>query len=90
MPRPAHKPPVKNWLIEAAHRMLQNNLGPDATRDPDNLIVYGGRRERLLRATPWPGAGAGAKRRVAMRSEISFSELSQKRGWANPLWVGPL
>src|SRR5215208_2324812 len=27
----------KNWLSEAAYRMIQNNL------DPDNLIVYGGR-----------------------------------------------
>lgn len=33
----------KNWLIEAAYRMLQNNLDPDVAFDPDNLIVYGGR-----------------------------------------------
>jgi urocanate hydratase len=33
----------KNWLIEAAYRMLQNNLDPQVAGDPDNLIVYGGR-----------------------------------------------
>ena len=33
----------KNWLIEAAFRMIQNNLDPDVAFDPDNLIVYGGR-----------------------------------------------
>ncbi|MBZ0292909.1 MAG: urocanate hydratase [Anaerolineae bacterium] len=33
----------KNWLIEAAYRMLQNNLDPLVAGDPENLIVYGGR-----------------------------------------------
>ncbi|HLU10129.1 MAG TPA: urocanate hydratase [Oceanobacillus sp.] len=33
----------KNWLIEAAYRMLQNNLDPMVAGDPQNLIVYGGR-----------------------------------------------
>src|SRR5215204_3323287 len=33
----------KNWLSEAAYRMIQNNLDPDVAFDPDNLIVYGGR-----------------------------------------------
>jgi len=33
----------KNWQIEAAYRMLQNNLDPQVAFDPDNLIVYGGR-----------------------------------------------
>ncbi len=33
----------KNWLIEAAYRMIQNNLDPDVAFDADNLIVYGGR-----------------------------------------------
>ncbi|HYJ90654.1 MAG TPA: urocanate hydratase, partial [Pyrinomonadaceae bacterium] len=33
----------KNWLIEAAYRMIQNNLDPDVAFDPDNLVVYGGR-----------------------------------------------
>lgn len=33
----------KNWQIEAAYRMLQNNLDAQVAFDPDNLIVYGGR-----------------------------------------------
>jgi urocanate hydratase len=33
----------KGWQQEAAMRMLMNNLDPDVARDPDNLIVYGGR-----------------------------------------------
>ncbi len=33
----------KNWQIEAAYRMVQNNLDPEVAFDPDNLIVYGGR-----------------------------------------------
>ncbi|MEO8074423.1 MAG: urocanate hydratase, partial [Acidobacteriota bacterium] len=33
----------KNWLSEAAYRMIQNNLDAEVAFDPDNLIVYGGR-----------------------------------------------
>ncbi len=33
----------KNWLIEAAYRMIQNNLDPEVAFDPEHLIVYGGR-----------------------------------------------
>lgn len=33
----------KNWLTEAAYRMIQNNLDAEVAFDPDNLIVYGGR-----------------------------------------------
>ena len=33
----------KNWLIEAAYRMIQNNFDAEVAFDPDNLIVYGGR-----------------------------------------------
>ncbi len=32
----------KNWLIEAAYRMLQNNLDPAVAENPDQLVVYGG------------------------------------------------
>ncbi len=31
-----------NWLIEAAWRMLQNNLDPEVAENPDALVVYGG------------------------------------------------
>ncbi|MBZ0305650.1 MAG: urocanate hydratase, partial [Anaerolineae bacterium] len=33
----------KNWQIEAAYRMIQNNLDPVVAFDPEHLIVYGGR-----------------------------------------------
>ena len=33
----------KNWLIEAAYRMLQNNLDPEVAEKPEDLVVYGGR-----------------------------------------------
>lgn len=33
----------KGWQQEAALRMLMNNLDPDVARDPEHLIVYGGR-----------------------------------------------
>jgi urocanate hydratase len=31
-----------NWQIEAAYRMLQNNLDPDVAENPNELVVYGG------------------------------------------------
>ena len=31
-----------NWLIEAAYRMIQNNLDPAVAENPDALVVYGG------------------------------------------------
>ena len=33
----------KNWLIEAAYRMIQNNLDPEVAERPEDLVVYGGR-----------------------------------------------
>jgi urocanate hydratase len=51
--RPAHSARVvraprgttltcKTWTIEAAYRMLQNNLDPEVAERPDDLVVYGG------------------------------------------------
>jgi urocanate hydratase len=31
-----------NWQIEAAWRMIQNNLDPEVAENPDELVVYGG------------------------------------------------
>ena len=46
-PRPVRAPrgstlACKNWLIEAAYRMIQNNLDPDVAERPEDLVVYGG------------------------------------------------
>ncbi|WP_338845099.1 urocanate hydratase [Massilia sp. W12] len=32
----------KNWITEAAYRMLQNNLDPEVAENPKHLVVYGG------------------------------------------------
>jgi urocanate hydratase len=32
----------KNWLTEAAYRMLQNNLDAEVAENPQGLVVYGG------------------------------------------------
>jgi len=32
----------KNWLTEAAYRMIQNNLDPEVAENPQALVVYGG------------------------------------------------
>ncbi|MBS0293065.1 MAG: urocanate hydratase [Proteobacteria bacterium] len=32
----------KNWLAEAAYRMIQNNLDPEVAENPKALVVYGG------------------------------------------------
>jgi urocanate hydratase len=47
-PRPVRAPrgtdlSCRGWPQEAALRLLMNNLDPEVARDPDHLIVYGGR-----------------------------------------------
>ena len=47
-PRVVHPPKgteltCKNWLIEAAYRMIQHNLDPEVAEIPEKLVVYGGR-----------------------------------------------
>jgi urocanate hydratase len=32
----------RNWLAEAAYRMIQNNLDPEVAENPEALVVYGG------------------------------------------------
>jgi urocanate hydratase len=46
-PRPVSAPTgpglsCRNWQIEAAYRMIQNNLDPAVAENPDALVVYGG------------------------------------------------
>src|SRR5689334_8101031 len=46
-PRPVRAPrgstlSCANWQIEAAFRMIQNNLDPEVAENPDALVVYGG------------------------------------------------
>ena len=39
----------KNWQIEAAYRMIQNNLDPEVAERPQDLVVYGGRGQAARR-----------------------------------------
>lgn len=32
----------KDWVTEAAYRMIQNNLDPEVAEKPEDLVVYGG------------------------------------------------
>ncbi|HOY68751.1 MAG TPA: urocanate hydratase [Candidatus Ozemobacteraceae bacterium] len=46
-PRTVHPPTgtqlsCRNWLTEAAYRMIQHNLDPEVAEKPEELIVYGG------------------------------------------------
>src|SRR5881398_3445737 len=46
-PRTVHAPQgtqlsCANWQIEAAYRMIQNNLDPAVAENPGDLVVYGG------------------------------------------------
>jgi len=41
----------KNWIAEAAMRMLMNNLDPEVAELPDQLIIYGGTGRA---ARSWP------------------------------------
>ncbi|HEX7689681.1 MAG TPA: urocanate hydratase [Burkholderiaceae bacterium] len=47
LPRPVRAPrgtelACRNWLVEAAYRMIQNNLDPEVAENPNALVVYGG------------------------------------------------
>ena len=66
-PRPVRAPrgtaiSCRNWLIEAAYRMIQNNLDPEVAENPDALVVYGGIGKA---ARDWPSFEAILK---ALRS----------------------
>jgi urocanate hydratase len=41
----------KNWVAEAAYRMIQNNLDPNVAERPEDLVVYGGSGKA---ARDWP------------------------------------
>jgi urocanate hydratase len=53
----------RNWQIEAACCMIQNNLDPKVAFGPDNLIVYG-RRGKAARNWPCCDAILDSLRRV--------------------------
>ena len=65
----------KNWLIEAAYRMIQNNLDPDVAEDPHRLVVYGGSGRA---ARNWPCYDAILESLVALGEDESLLIQSGK------------
>ena len=65
----------KNWLIEAAYRMIQNNLDPDVAEDPHRLVVYGGSGRA---ARNWPCYDAILESLVALEEDESLLIQSGK------------
>ncbi|MEP6655687.1 MAG: urocanate hydratase [Betaproteobacteria bacterium] len=65
----------KNWLIEAAYRMLQNNLDPDVAEDPQHLVVYGGSGRA---ARNWPCYDAIIRALIALEEDESLLIQSGK------------
>ena len=65
----------RNWLIEAAYRMIQNNLDPEVAENPDALIVYGGIGKA---ARDWPSFEAILKALRALGEDETLLVQSGK------------
>jgi urocanate hydratase len=79
-PRPVCAPrgtalSCRNWLIEAAYRMIQNNLDPEVAENPDALVVYGGIGKA---ARDWPSFEAILKALVALGEDETLLVQSGK------------
>ena len=65
----------RNWLIEAAYRMIQNNLDPEVAENPDALVVYGGIGKA---ARDWPSFEAILKALRALGEDETLLVQSGK------------
>ncbi|MCK6903095.1 urocanate hydratase [Enterobacter asburiae] len=65
----------QNWLIEAAYRMIQNNLDPDVAERPEDLVVYGGIGKA---ARNWPAFEAILDSLRALREDETLLVQSGK------------
>jgi len=79
-PRPVRAPrgtaiSCRNWLIEAAYRMIQNNLDPEVAENPDALVVYGGIGKA---ARDWPSFEAILKALRALGEDETLLVQSGK------------
>ncbi len=79
-PRPVRAPrgtaiTCRNWLIEAAYRMIQNNLDPEVAENPDALVVYGGIGKA---ARDWPSYEAILKALRALGEDETLLVQSGK------------
>jgi urocanate hydratase len=64
-----------SWPIEAAYRMIQNNLDPDVAEKPEDLVVYGGRGKA---ARNWPAFDAILASLKGMKSDETLLVQSGK------------
>jgi urocanate hydratase len=64
-----------NWQIEAAFRMIQNNLDPAVAENPDQLVVYGGIGKA---ARNWPAFDAILASLRALRPDETLLVQSGK------------
>src|SRR6188768_520137 len=79
-PRPVRAPrgtqiTCADWLIEAAYRMIQNNLDPEVAENPDALVVYGGIGKA---ARDWPSYEAILKALRALGEDETLLVQSGK------------
>jgi urocanate hydratase len=79
-PRPVRAPRgstlhCADWTIEAAYRMLQNNLDPEVAERPDDLVVYGGIGKA---ARDWPSFDALLAALKAMQPDETLLVQSGK------------
>src|SRR4029079_10968722 len=65
----------RNWLIEAAYRMIQNNLAPEVAENPAALVVYGGIGKA---ARDWPSFEAILKALRALGEDETLLVQSGK------------
>ena len=65
----------RNWLIEAAYRMIQNNLDPEVAERPQDPVVYGG--IGAPRATGSASTPSDTLRRPARTSRCWCSRASR-------------
>ena len=72
-----------NWQIEAAYRMIQNNLDPEVAENPDELVVYGGIGKA---ARNWPAFDAirASGRSAQARSSTSTIQVALGKSAALP------
>ncbi len=75
----------KNWQIEAAYRMIQNNLDPEVAEKPEQLIVYGGYGKA---ARNWPAFQAILDSlRTLEPDETLLVQSGKPVGIVKPTWM---
>ena len=76
-----------NWQIEAAYRMIQNNLDPEVAENPDQLVVYGGIGKAARNR--WPQLLRGPARSTSSASKAVSTFACAPATWTSrpPRWT---